>query len=88
MALQTGTLEHVAGPFDLVLANIQADVLCDLAEPMSAKTTPGGRVILSGILLEQAEDVMAAYARAGLTLAGRSDEGEWAGLALGKPMAT
>jgi ribosomal protein L11 methyltransferase len=88
VALHTGTLEHVAGPFDLVLANIQADVLCGLAEPMSAKTAPGGRVILSGILLEQAEDVVAAYARAGFTLASRSDEGEWAGLALGKPMAT
>jgi ribosomal protein L11 methyltransferase len=85
VTLQTGSLDDVDGPFDLVLANIQADVLGGVAQALSAKTAPRGRVILSGILLEQANDVARTYAQVGLTLACRSDEGEWAGLALGKP---
>jgi ribosomal protein L11 methyltransferase len=82
MAIQTGTLAQADGAFDLVLANIQADVLCELAQAMAARLAPGGHAILSGILLEQVDDVLATYARAGLALVRRQDEGEWAGLLL------
>jgi ribosomal protein L11 methyltransferase len=85
VTLQTGTLEHAPGCFDLVLANIQADVLCGLAETMRSKTAAGGVVILSGILLEQADEVVATYARAGLAFLRRSEQGEWAGLMLRNP---
>jgi ribosomal protein L11 methyltransferase len=82
VSILTGTLERAAGNFDLVLANIQADVLCDLAATMAAKVAPDGRAILSGILLDQVDEVEAAYARSGLALSRRRDEGEWAGLLL------
>ncbi len=85
VALLTGTLERTDGVFDLILANIQADVLCGLAPSMSAATAAGGSVILSGILLEQVEELSAAYREAGLVLARRTDEGEWAGLLFEKP---
>jgi ribosomal protein L11 methyltransferase len=78
----TGTLECAEAGLELVLANIQADVLCDLARPLAAKTAPDGCVILSGILLDQADDVVACYARAGLRLVRRADEAEWTGLLL------
>ena len=50
-----------AGPFDLVLANILANPLRQLAGPMARHLAPGGRVILSGLLTHQASAVIAAY---------------------------
>jgi ribosomal protein L11 methyltransferase len=49
------------GPFDLVLANILANPLRQLAGPMTRHLAPGGRVILSGLLTHQAPAVIAAY---------------------------
>ncbi|WP_457669756.1 50S ribosomal protein L11 methyltransferase [Thiolapillus sp.] len=47
---------------DLVLANILANVLIELAPQIKALLNPGGQLVLSGILRHQAEDVMQAYA--------------------------
>jgi ribosomal protein L11 methyltransferase len=55
-----------AGPFDLVLANILANPLRQLAGPLSAHLAPKGFVILSGLLNHQAASVMAAYRTRGL----------------------
>jgi len=54
------------GPFDLVLANILANPLRQLAGPMTAHLTPGAHVILSGLLNHQAPSVIAAYRARGL----------------------
>ncbi|SEM22454.1 50S ribosomal protein L11 methyltransferase [Bradyrhizobium sp. OK095] len=54
------------GPFDLVLANILANPLRQLAGPMTRHLAPGGRVILSGLLTQQAPAVIAAYRARGL----------------------
>src|SRR6201987_3755008 len=48
-----------SGPFDLVLANILANPLRQLAGPMSGHLAPGGRVIPSGLLTHQAPPVLA-----------------------------
>lgn len=48
-------------PVDLVLANILAAPLIDLAPQLAARVRPGGAVVLSGILREQAEALSAAY---------------------------
>ncbi|TQV71729.1 50S ribosomal protein L11 methyltransferase [Exilibacterium tricleocarpae] len=48
---------------DLVMANILAGPLMELAPTLTALTRPGGRLCLSGILATQAETVMAAYTR-------------------------
>jgi len=55
-----------AGPFDLVLANILANPLRQLARPMAQHLAPSGLVILSGLLTHQARAVMAAYRARGL----------------------
>jgi len=54
------------GPFDLVLANILANPLKQLAGPMARHLAPGARVILSGLLTPQAAGVVAAYRARGL----------------------
>ena len=53
-------------PFDLVLANILANPLRQLAAPMARHLAPSGLVILSGLLTPQAPGVIAAYRARGL----------------------
>ena len=55
----TTDLADVEGRYDLVLANIGADVLIDLAPQLQAR---GDALLLSGVLTERAEEVAAAYA--------------------------
>lgn len=71
-----------AAPFDLVFANILKGPLIELAPDMAAHVAKGGLVILSGLLVVQAEAVTAAYVAAGFTLEGREDIGEWSTLVL------
>ena len=56
--------ELPAGQADVVVANILAGPLVALAEQITAQVRPGGRLALSGILAEQAEDVRNAYSTA------------------------
>ncbi|HKU05306.1 MAG TPA: 50S ribosomal protein L11 methyltransferase, partial [Bradyrhizobium sp.] len=54
------------GPFDLVLANILANPLRQLATPMARHLAPQALVILSGLLTPQAPGVIAAYRARGM----------------------
>jgi ribosomal protein L11 methyltransferase len=63
-------------PFDLVIANILAGPLIELAPDFAKALVPGGSVILAGLLDGQAEPVAAAYESQGLLLSTRSF-GEW-----------
>ena len=66
---------------NLVLANILAPVLVRLFETGFAQLMePGGRIILSGILEEQAESVKQAADRHDLTFAGQKQVGDWVAL--------
>ena len=56
------------GPFDLVLANILANPLRQMATPMAAHLAPSAFVILSGLLPHQARGVIASYRARGLIL--------------------
>jgi len=56
------------GPFDLVLANILANPLRQMATPMARHLAPSALVILSGLLPHQAQTVIAAYRARGLVL--------------------
>ena len=66
-----------AAPFDLVFANILKNPLVALAPDMATHVTPGGYIVLSGILVEQAESVLAAYEAQGFSPHARRDLGEW-----------
>ncbi len=56
------------GPFDLVLANILANPLRQMATPMARHLAPSALVILSGLLPHQAQGVIAAYRARGVVL--------------------
>jgi ribosomal protein L11 methyltransferase len=84
---RAGTLDDAPGPFDVVLANIQADVLAPLAPAVAGVLAPGATVVLSGLLTEAAPPVLAAYEAAGLVLVARRDQDEWTALRLTAPGA-
>lgn len=71
-------------PFDLVFANILKGPLVGLAGDMGRYCAPGAYIILSGILNEQAEDVLNAYAEQGFTRSEPLVFGEWSTLCLQK----
>ena len=66
-----------AAPADVVAANVLAPVLVRFAREVGALVNPGGRLILSGILDEQYEEVRAAYAALGFAEVSNRLIGEW-----------
>lgn len=62
-ALFADSAEPVAGEYDLVVANILSNPLRVLAPAICAHVRPGGRLALSGILREQADEIIAIYAQ-------------------------
>lgn len=72
----------LAGPFDLVFANILKGPLMALAPDLSARLRAGGHVILSGILNEQAQQVIDVYLQNGNSLVTHEEIGEWSTLTL------
>ncbi len=73
-----------SGPFDLVLANILANPLRQMATPMSRHLADGARVILSGLLSAQAPAVIAAYRARGLIVERHIRIEGWSSLLLHK----
>jgi ribosomal protein L11 methyltransferase len=73
-------------PYDLVMANIFARPLCEMAKDLKGVIKTGGYVILSGILNAQANAVISAHRSQGLVLKKRLRLGEWSALALYAPV--
>ena len=86
LELTLDPVERIEGTFDVVLANILANTLVELAPALAAKLSPGGVLLLSGILGPQEEEVRAAYLAQGLTRLAGGDrrDAEWSLLALSR----
>ena len=74
-------------PYDLIIANILAGPLIELAPSVAAALAPGGRLILAGLLTTQAEAVTAAYRRQGLMMSFDIVRGDWTILTMRKRKA-
>src|SRR5580692_11313528 len=72
------------GPFDLVLANILANPLRQMATSMARHLAPSALVILSGLLPHQAQSVIAAYRARGLVLKRQLQIEGWSSLLMRK----
>jgi len=72
------------GPYDLIVANILAGPLIELAPSVCESLAEGGTLILAGLLEGQAEAVLRAYRRQGLRPVARADRGHWPTLTLVK----
>lgn len=77
-------LLEARGPYDLVIANILAGPLVELAPDFGAAVVPGGSLLLAGLLTTQEMAVRRACTRAGFRLAGRVVRGDWSILWLRK----
>lgn len=75
---------RAASPYDLVFANILKGPLITLAPDMASHTNVGSKVILSGILNEQAEEVAAVYARCGFNVLHRDQIVDWTTITLSR----
>ncbi len=73
------------GPYDLIIANILAGPLVQLAPTLAPTLVPGGRLMLAGLLESQAERVALAYRREGLRASFSVRRGEWPTLVLRRP---
>jgi len=71
-----------AAPYDLIFANILKGPLVALSPEIAANLTKGGYAILSGVLNEQAEEVIEVYAQNGTNLVERQVIGDWSTLLL------
>ncbi|MGH6841850.1 MAG: 50S ribosomal protein L11 methyltransferase [Methylocella sp.] len=67
-------------PFDLVMANILARPLRDLAPKIARLTAPGAEIILSGLVARDVLGAVAAYGVQGIALSRRIDFDGWATL--------
>lgn len=70
-------LLQARGPYDLLIANILAAPLIELGPDFAEAVSPGGHVVLAGLLETQEAKVRAAYRRAGFRLASRLVNGDW-----------
>lgn len=81
--VQHGSLQAVPEErYWLVLANLVAAVLIDLAPRLAGHLVRGGALIVGGIIEPRAAEVIAAMLAAGLSVAERRDDGEWVSLRL------
>jgi ribosomal protein L11 methyltransferase len=76
---------RAAVPFDLVLANILAQPLAEIAPALSRALARGGIAVLSGLLSGQERLVLSCYRAAGMHLRRINRDGPWSALVLERP---
>jgi ribosomal protein L11 methyltransferase len=75
--VRQGSAGDVEGRYDVVLANLVADVLIAAARDLHERVATGGTLIAAGIIGEREQSVVDAFRGVGLAVAGRDQEGDW-----------
>ena len=83
VSVATTPLGEVDGTYDVVVANILAPTLIDLADDLQRALAPTGRLIISGVLAERHQHVLDALGR--LEPIARADLDGWAAITLAHP---
>lgn len=91
VAVSRGSLPEDASCFDLVVANLIASLLVEMAVGLTGLLRgpaeggrAGGRLLASGIFIDREHEVRAAFAATGLRTVERRQEGDWVALDLGR----
>lgn len=79
---ETTPLSAVPGTFDLILGNLIAEILIDMAPELLRRTAPGGHLVLSGILAEKSGWVVEEFAKNGASRVSEAVDGQWSALLL------
>ena len=77
---------EVSGRFRIVIANILLNTLEELARAIASRVAPGGRLVLCGLLAEQADAAERAYVAQGLRPVSRKDRDGWVRVELLRPL--
>jgi ribosomal protein L11 methyltransferase len=82
--VRCGTLHEVQGTLrpDLVLANLDCQTLLQLCERLTQYASHGARLLLSGILIEQEQEIAERFSRAGAMVCQRREQEGWVALEL------
>jgi ribosomal protein L11 methyltransferase len=71
------TRDFGSGVWDLILMNILAPVIVELLPFARPLLRPGGRIVLSGLIATQADEVRAKMAEVGLAVVEQAQDGDW-----------
>jgi ribosomal protein L11 methyltransferase len=85
LPVELGSVPSGHGPFDLVLANLIASLLVQLAPALRDEMVSGGRILASGIFKDREGDVRAAFEGVGLRMGRRWAEDDWVALEAFRP---
>jgi ribosomal protein L11 methyltransferase len=85
--VSTSDPAEVRGRFGIVIANILLNTLEELAPAIASRVAPGGRLVLSGLLADQADAAERAYVAQGLRPVSRKERDGWVRLELLQPEA-
>lgn len=81
VSVRQGSLSDVSGTFDVVVVNILARVIVEMADAgLSERLQPDGVLVTAGIIADKSADVAAAFERGGLALIDRRQRGDWISL--------
>jgi ribosomal protein L11 methyltransferase len=83
LEVRAGRLDETVKPdehFDIILANIHRNVLLALAKDLGAHLNADGALVLSGLLIYDADDVRRAYESEGFRFVRQDQENEWVAL--------
>lgn len=83
--VRQGTVDDISGQADLIMANIIASIIIDIAPQLAARLVPGGICLASGIIDQKAADVETALEAVGLEIIETRRSGEWVLLVARKP---
>ncbi|MCH3904445.1 MAG: 50S ribosomal protein L11 methyltransferase [Lactobacillus sp.] len=81
---QASLLDGIDGQFDLILANILAEILLELIPQLPSHLAPGGKVIFSGIDYLQTDKIKAALKTAGLQVELIMRQKRWVGMIISR----
>ncbi|MDR2931953.1 MAG: 50S ribosomal protein L11 methyltransferase [Oscillospiraceae bacterium] len=75
--------DHVTGRYDIICANIVADIIIQLSETVPDYMNPGGLFLVSGIIDTRAYEVLSFAEGQGFRLKSRRDDGGWVSMLFG-----
>jgi len=79
--VKVGEIKNIVeNDFDIILANIQKNILIDIASDLKSKLEKNGFVILSGLLIEDEEEVMMCYDKLNFSFVQKERMDEWIAL--------
>lgn len=83
-SVQQGSLEHLEGTPDVVVANIVAHVIGPMLKDVRSVLGPKGFFIAAGVIEERDPEILSLAQDAGLRLLRRTQVGEWVGYLFGR----